>query len=222
MLFFCCLQSPNIVASWNKKGSDEWIVAGAHYDSRSEDSTSKTNRAPGADDNGSGTSAMLELARIVNSTSNNFELERGLRLCLFSGEEQGLLGSRALAAEYKKKGDNIVAMLNADMLAYQATDVVTLGFKDRSVTPELVQFAKDMTKLYVPGLPTDDSSSCCSDYLSFWEEGFASVGFFENGEAASDYPSYHTETDLIKYTNTKQLALETQAVAATMFTLLLD
>lgn len=214
--------SPNVIATWNGKDSSEWIVAGAHYDSRSEDSSSGTNRAPGADDNGTGSSAMLELAKIVNKTSANFDLERGLKLCWFSGEEQGLLGSRALAAQYKAEEMNIVAMVNADMLGYQATSDITLGFKDRSVTKQLVAYAKYLTSLYVPGLPTDDSSSCCSDYLSFWEEGFAAVGFFENGEAASNYPSYHTETDLITYVNTKQLTLETQAVAATVFTLLLD
>eukprot|EP00603_Paraphysomonas_imperforata_P004833 CAMPEP_0114445050 /NCGR_PEP_ID=MMETSP0103-20121206/18413_1 /TAXON_ID=37642 ORGANISM="Paraphysomonas imperforata, Strain PA2" /NCGR_SAMPLE_ID=MMETSP0103 /ASSEMBLY_ACC=CAM_ASM_000201 /LENGTH=412 /DNA_ID=CAMNT_0001616629 /DNA_START=95 /DNA_END=1333 /DNA_ORIENTATION=+ len=214
--------SPNVIATWNGKDTSQWIVAGAHYDSRSENSSSRTNRAPGADDNGSGTSAMLELAHIVNSTSADFTLERGLKLCFFSGEEQGLLGSRALAAQYKENDVNVVAMVNADMLGYQATSEVTLGFKDRSVTPELVALSKELTTLYVPGLPTADSSSCCSDYLSFWEEGFPSVGFFENGEAASNYPSYHTETDLIEYVNTKQLALETQAVAATVFTLLLD
>lgn len=214
--------SPNVIATWTGKDSSEWIVAGAHYDSRSENSNSRTNRAPGADDNGSGTAAMLELAKIVNTTSADFELARGVKLCLFSGEEQGLLGSRALAAQYKADDVNVVAMINADMLGYQATSEVTLGFKDRSVTPELVALAKDLTTLYVPGLPTADSSSCCSDYLSFWEEGFPSVGFFENGEAASNYPSYHTTTDLIDYVNTKQLALETQAVAATVFTLLLE
>ena len=219
---FILYQSPNVIATWNGKESSEWIVAGAHYDSRSENSQSRTNRAPGADDNGTGSSAMLELARIVNATSSSFELERGIKLCWFSGEEQGLLGSRALAAQYKADDVNIVAMVNADMLGYQATSEITLGFKDRSVTPELVAYAKALTALYVSELPVDDSSSCCSDYLSFWEEGFASVGFFENGEAASNYPSYHTETDLLEYVNTKQLKLETQAVAATVFTLLLD
>lgn len=214
--------APNVIATWGGKDTSQWIVAGAHYDSRSDNSSSATARAPGADDNGSGTSAMLELAKIVNTTSTDFSLERGLRLCFFSGEEQGLLGSRALAAQYKAENLNVVAMVNADMLGYQATSEVTLGFKDRSVTPELVALAKDLTTVYVPGLPTDDSSSCCSDYLSFWEIGYPSVGFFENGEAASNYPSYHKETDLIDNVNTKQLALETQAVAATVFTLLLD
>jgi Zn-dependent M28 family amino/carboxypeptidase len=98
---------------------------------------------------------------------------------------------------------------------------VTLGFKDKSVTPELVTLAKALTSIYVPNLPTADSSSCCSDYLSFWENGFPSVGFFENGEAASNYPNYHTSQDLLDSVNTEQLAMETQAVIATVLTLLL-
>lgn len=162
---------------------------------------------------------MLEMGSIINSTA--FPLSRGLKICFFTGEEQGLLGSQALASEWSAQGLDIVAMINADMLGYQAGEEITLGFKDRSVTPELVALAKDLTNLYVPGLPTADSSSCCSDYMSFYENGFASVGFFESGLAASAYPSYHKETDLLDNVNTKQLTLETQAVAATMLTLLL-
>eukprot|EP01062_Namystynia_karyoxenos_P036638 TRINITY_DN2669_c0_g1_i1.p1 TRINITY_DN2669_c0_g1~~TRINITY_DN2669_c0_g1_i1.p1 ORF type:complete len:470 (+),score=79.77 TRINITY_DN2669_c0_g1_i1:76-1410(+) len=88
--------SPVVVAEL--KGSahpEKVIVAGAHYDSRSTDNTSPTQRAPGADDNASGTSAMLEIARVIHALG--LKLEYTLRLCAFSGEEQGLLGSRALA-----------------------------------------------------------------------------------------------------------------------------
>lgn len=211
--------APNVIATWPMPGAPtEWIVAGAHYDSRSENSSSTKDRAPGADDNGSGTSCMLELASVMNMT--DFPAKRGLKICFFSGEEQGLLGSQALASAYREQRKNIVAMVNADMLGYQAGDEITLGFKDRSVTPELVTLSKELTALYVPGLPTADSSSCCSDYLSFYENGFPSVGFFESGYAASAYPSYHTPTDLLQYVNTEQLTLETRAVVATVLTLL--
>lgn len=210
--------APNVVATWpTPVEPTEWIVAGAHYDSRGQNSSSPTDRAPGADDNGSGTSCMLELATVVSTT--DFPLTRGLKICFFAGEEQGLLGSQALASAWSEEGKNIVAMVNADMLGYQAGDEITLGFKDRSVTPELVTLSKQLTALYVPGLPTADSSSCCSDYLSFYENGFPSVGFFESGMAASDYPSYHTDTDLLANVNTAQLKLETQAVVATVLTL---
>lgn len=217
--YFRADMAANVVATWPLPVAPaEWIVAGAHYDSRSQNSSSTTDRAPGADDNGSGTSCMLELANVMNVT--NFPLNRGLKICFFTGEEQGLLGSQALASAWSEQDKNIAAMVNADMLGYQAGDEITLGFKDRSVTPELVTLSKELTHLYVPGLPTADSSSCCSDYMSFYENGYPSVGFFESGFAASNYPSYHKETDLLVNVNTEQLTLETQAVVATVLTLL--
>lgn len=210
----------NIIATWSSNDATEWIVAGAHYDSRSTNSSSGVDRAPGADDNASGSSAMLQLASIISELK--YDLTRGLKICFFTGEEQGLLGSRALASKWKQEEMNIIAMVNADMLGYQAGTEITLGFKDKSVTPELVTLAKELTALYVPSLPTADSSSCCSDYLAFWENGFPCVGFFESGMAASAYPAYHTINDLIVNVNTEQLKLETQAVVATVLTLLLE
>lgn len=45
--------APNVVATWTPSAdAKEWVVAGAHLDSRSEDNQSETDRAPGADDNG--------------------------------------------------------------------------------------------------------------------------------------------------------------------------
>lgn len=215
--------APNVIATWpSDTPVTEWVITGAHYDSRNTNSSSGTTRAPGADDNGSGSAAMLELATIISKTiAPTNKLQKGLQICFFTGEEQGLLGSRALAGVWKEEGKNIVAMVNADMLGYQAGEQITLGFKDKSVTPELVTLAKELTALYVPTLPTADSSSCCSDYLSFYEVGYPAVGFFESGMAASNYPAYHTEGDLLTNVNTQQLKLETQAVVATVLTLVL-
>eukprot|EP01062_Namystynia_karyoxenos_P036640 TRINITY_DN2669_c0_g1_i3.p1 TRINITY_DN2669_c0_g1~~TRINITY_DN2669_c0_g1_i3.p1 ORF type:complete len:474 (+),score=171.17 TRINITY_DN2669_c0_g1_i3:76-1422(+) len=210
--------SPVVVAEL--KGSahpEKVIVAGAHYDSRSTDNTSPTQRAPGADDNASGTSAMLEIARVIHALG--LKLEYTLRLCAFSGEEQGLLGSRALAREWANQGVDVVAMFNADMLGWQIPDQpVTLGFKDRYISEETTEVVRGLVAKYVPGLPTAYSSSCCSDYQSFYENGFASVGFFENAVAASAYPHYHTSTDLLKYVNTAQLAKEIKGVLASVLT----
>jgi hypothetical protein len=218
---FLATMAPNVIATWGGSvGATEWVVAGAHLDSRSEDSTSKTDRAPGADDNGTGSSAMLELARLVNTT--NLTFNRGLRLCLFTGEEQGLVGSRALASMWSKEGENIYAMANADMLGYQSTPEIQQAFMDRSMSPELTAYAKELIATYVPSLPTVNTGACCSDQQSFYENGYASVGFFESGNSATAYPSYHKKTDLLENLNTEQLALQVQAVTATVFTLLLD
>lgn len=64
----------------------------AHYDSRG---SFGSTRAPGGDDDGSGTVALLSIARTIARTGITFK--KNVQLCAFAGEEQGLLGSRAYA-----------------------------------------------------------------------------------------------------------------------------
>eukprot|EP00037_Helgoeca_nana_P002239 m.32618 g.32618 ORF g.32618 m.32618 type:complete len:457 (-) comp12450_c0_seq1:26-1396(-) len=188
--------SANVIAT--KKGTkypEQLVIAGAHYDSRAADSSDKTARAPGADDNGSGSSAIIELAKLISE--NGLELEYTVVLCLFSGEEQGLLGSRAYAQHLAELNTNVVAMFNADMLGYKLPNSeVMIGMKDRSVADWLVEAVKSYSDMYIPSVRTAMSSSCCSDYMSFHDAGFPAVGFFENSGSASDYPHYHKSTDL--------------------------
>ena len=213
--------APNIIAEWTPHGpSSEFVVAGAHLDSRSEDTTDGTARAPGADDNGTGSSCILELARQINATKLTFN--RGLRLCLFTGEEQGLLGSRAIASKWAGEGVNIYAMANADMLGYQSTPTIEQAFMDRSMSPELTAYSKELIATYVSGLKTTDTGACCSDQQSFYENGYPSVGFFESSNSATAYPSYHKQTDLLENLNVEQLTLQVKAFTATVFSLLLD
>eukprot|EP01065_Artemidia_motanka_P042090 TRINITY_DN5584_c0_g1_i1.p2 TRINITY_DN5584_c0_g1~~TRINITY_DN5584_c0_g1_i1.p2 ORF type:complete len:465 (+),score=165.17 TRINITY_DN5584_c0_g1_i1:58-1395(+) len=208
---------PCVVAELKGKQADKIIVAGAHYDSRSTDNTSPDQRAPGADDNASGTSALLEIARVIKEMG--LKLEYTLRLVAFSGEEQGLLGSRALAQHYAETNVDVVTMFNADMLGWQIPgQPITLGFKDRYISEETTEVVRGLVSQYVPGMPTEYSASCCSDYLSFHENGFVAVGFFENAVAASSYPHYHKSTDLLQYVNTEQLTLETKGFLASVLT----
>ena len=110
-------------------------------------------------------------------------------------------------------------MFNADMLGYQIpTEPITLGFKDKYVSHTLTESIRTIIGNYLPNLPTAYSSSCCSDYLPFFEEGYLSVGFFENAIAAASYPHYHTSTDLLQYINTDQLRLESQALCVAALT----
>lgn len=215
------LMAPNLVATWTPyKDVKEFVVAGAHMDSRAEDSKDGEMRAPGADDNGTGSAAMLELARLVNGTDLTFN--RGLRICLFSGEEQGLLGSRALASAWAAQGEQIYSMVNADMLGYQSTEDMQIAFMNREVSQELTAFTKSLVHAYVPGVVTVDTEACCSDYASFYENGYPSVGFFESANSATAYPSYHKTTDLLQNVNMVQLTKQVQAITATVFTLLLE
>ena len=79
--------APNVIAELpGSVTPDEIVTVCGHYDSTS---PSPTTNAPGADDNGTGTAATLQAARIMAG----YEFERTLRFIAFSGEEQGLYGS---------------------------------------------------------------------------------------------------------------------------------
>lgn len=103
---------------------NEFIIIGAHYDhigivKAKKDSTviaeaaiSKDTIANGANDNASGTSTVLELARYFGNAGNN---KRSLIFALFSAEEKGLLGARHLAERLKAENINLYTMLNFEM-----------------------------------------------------------------------------------------------------------
>jgi len=193
------------------------VIAGAHMDSRSTNSGDPAVRAPGAVDNGSGAAAMMEMARILSAT--RVQLKNTVRLCLWSGEEQGLLGSQAYVRQLTNENSQVLAYFNADMLGYKLpTSPITLGMKDSSVTAWLLTLSFQITEQYVPDLPVDYSSSCCSDYISFYNVGYPSIGYFQNPATASDYPDYHRSTDTNENNNVLQLELETKAILAAVMT----
>lgn len=69
---------------------------------------------------------LLEMARAITNTRVSFEYT--LRICFFSGEEQGLLGSRAYARQLADDNVDVIAMFNADMLGWRLPDKqITVG-----------------------------------------------------------------------------------------------
>merc|ERR1712146_573530 len=93
---------------------------------------------------------------------------------------------------------------------------VTIGMKDRSVTGWLVQAVNAFSALYLPQYRTGHSSSCCSDYISFFDNGYPAMGFFENAGSASDNPHYHKVTDLPEYINQENHQVLTRALIASV------
>ena len=202
----------NVIADF-KGLTKNVIVVGAHADSRATNTNSGTQRAPGADDNGTGTAALLEIADAIHKSG--ITLKATVRLISFTGEEQGLLGSRAIARAFSQQGENVVAMINGDMLGYRLPETKpTVAFMNRYSDLTLTEMTMDITKLYVPELGVGWTSGCCSDQQSFYENGFPSVGFFEHPGSAVNYPHYHKETDLLEYIDIGQLELETKAMLA--------
>ncbi len=98
----------------------EFIVLGAHYDHigriQAKDGDDIAN---GANDNASGTTTVLELARYFGKVKAN---KRSILFTLFSAEEQGLLGSKHLAKKLKESGLNLYAMLNFEMVGVPLQD----------------------------------------------------------------------------------------------------
>ena len=87
-------------------------------------------RAPGGDDDGSGTTALLGIARTIARKGVRFR--KNVEICAFAGEEQGLYGSRAYARKMYEQGANLTLMIQADMLGYhKAGEPAQLGLPDK-------------------------------------------------------------------------------------------
>jgi hypothetical protein len=165
--------------------NDIYIVC-SHYDS--------VPGSPGADDNGSGTAAVLALAEIFRHCS----FDADIRFVTFSGEEQGLLGSWVYAQEARNNGDNIVAVLNADMIGY-ATDPgnrsqIKLYYDNasawiRNSVTNTAQLYNNVLGLDIVGYTGGGGS----DHASFWAQNYHAVFFHEY--KFNDY--YHSSQDII-------------------------
>jgi Tol biopolymer transport system component len=101
------IRSANVIATLRGTTDPELIyVASSHFDS--------VERGPGADDNSSGTTALLEAARVMKSRPQPVTI----KFAWFTGEEAGLLGSREFVRRAVAAKDKIVGALNNDMLGF--------------------------------------------------------------------------------------------------------
>ena len=109
---------------------DEAVLIGAHYDhlGRGDEGSAFGPRGqlhPGADDNASGTAAMLEIAEALAAAPPRARPRRSILFVAFTGEEKGLIGSLALAAQ--ASGRHVVAMLNLDMVGRMRAGALEVG-----------------------------------------------------------------------------------------------
>ncbi len=102
---------------------DRIIVVSAHLDSRAEADLDFTSFAPGANDDGSGIAALLEMIRIMAPHRFNATIV----FMALSGEEHGLYGARHMAAKARDENWNIIAMLNNDMIGNSGSSETMLN-----------------------------------------------------------------------------------------------
>lgn len=187
--------APNVVCHFPpskafSSNTSEHVLVSAHYDSRG---TFGNINAPGADDDASGTAALLSIGRALSQSA--VQLRRPVMLVAFAGEEQGLVGSRALAKSFRQTETDIVFALQMDMLAYRAPDEpLSIGFPDKIGSPVARELVMSAARLYKPNLRVGLTPACCSDHQSFHEEGFSATWVFERPGPIAD-PKYHNSGD---------------------------
>lgn len=177
----------NVIATkLGTKYPNQYYVIGAHYD----DMPSGT-LAPGADDNASGTVAVLEAARILST----FPTEYSIIFVLFDEEERGLYGSKGFVDSAYYRGDSIVCNLNFDMIGYDGNNdskswVVT-NTPSEGYADDYISAMKTYAPTMVPEKHIDLTAN--SDHASFWTRGYKA---FMNIEDENDFtPYYHTTND---------------------------
>jgi leucyl aminopeptidase len=206
--------SDNVIAQkTGTKYPDEYVVIGGHYDTYS-----YSGDAPGADDDGTGTCGVLEVARVMAE----HDFDRTILFCAWSGEEYGLYGSEAYASWAASEGMNILGYFNIDMCGYRHpgdeihTDMIAPAFAQ-----PLVEFYTDVCALYLPDFIIDagNLTGGDSDHTSFNENGYMGIFPFEDSQNYSPY--IHTSNDVIGLSvNSLEMCLMfTQAMVANVATM---
>lgn len=179
-----------IVTKTGSKFPNIYIIVCGHYD---------TITGTGTNDNGSGVSVILEVARLLK----NIPTEYSIKFINFSGEEQGLLGSQHYVSSVVNATNpkmNIRLVLNIDEVGGvkgKTNDTVTCE-RDESNSPSSNNAASNIftqqlincVKLYSP-LKTNLSYAYASDYMPFQSNGEVITGLFEYNET----PYAHTISD---------------------------
>lgn len=179
-----------------KKGvarPDEVYMLCGHYDAISED---PWNRAPGAEDNASGVAGVLEAATVLA----DHRFDSTVKFLAFSGEEEGLLGSRAYAREEYEAGADIRGVFNMDMISYLDQPAHDVEVRYNDFSKDLLAAYQDVARLYVPTYvvyPTTEGRGG-SDHEPFWEFGYPALLSIEYA-GKEFYPWYHTTKDLPKH-----------------------
>ncbi|ELR19067.1 peptidase, M20/M25/M40 superfamily protein [Acanthamoeba castellanii str. Neff] len=185
---------PSVIARIEGTGenADELVIIGGHEDSVG---YSSTGRAPGADDDASGSSSVLEVFRVL--AKNGFRGSRSIEFHAYAAEEVGLRGSQAIASTYQKEGKVVAGMMQLDMVGYVAKGNPVYAIVTDYVSAPLTQFVRDLAKEY-SSLPVVDTRCgyACSDHASWTKAGYPSTFPFETA-FNQDNPSIHSPADTL-------------------------
>jgi len=194
----------------------EYVVVGAHYDHIGVGVRGRIGL--GADDNASGTAALLAIARALREAAPR----RSVLVVAFASEEDGLIGSRRFVEDLPVPAGKVAGMINLDMIGRGKASVVTLlGGGPNPDMAEAVKRAKRIAKTGISKLEFDDDPGLFqrSDQYSFHEAGIPSIFFMEDMPIAvnKEYHTWMDTPDLVdmqKVANTARLAFTTAWILA--------
>lgn len=180
--------------------TDEYILVGAHMDSVSN---------AGADDNGSGSTAVLEAASVLPQLKGR---KVNILFAWFDEEELGLVGSRYLARDFRKQGLKISTVHTIDMMGWD-------GDKDRAVElarPDgiLWDYYQMVNKTHGLNLKLERTNTGQSDHVAFHNEGYHSLCMSEEYTSRDTTPHYHRRSDTFETIDLDFLKAGTQLMIA--------
>jgi hypothetical protein len=196
------------------------IVVGSHYDSITLNAEDGLAYAPGANDNASGTAAMLEIARILSQR----RYRSTIMFVTFSAEEIGRVGSKAFVDQYVRTNNlDVRAMINMDIIgsnndANGAVDPSSIRvFSDEPNDSPSRLLARGLGLLgsqYMPQVRvyvenTVDRAGRYGDQMSFSEAGYPAVRFIETLE---EFNRHHTDIDNLDDIQPGYLTQNTQLI----------
>ncbi len=175
------------------------VVIGAHFDG--------VFTSPAADDNGSGTAAVLEMARVLK----DYETDMTLIFVLFDAEEWGLYGSWHYADQADADGDDIVFMLNLDMIGHYENNTEAKLFHGSDQTFSVLWQELADSLVGIEGRLMGNSGG--SDHYPFTQHGFPATFVHETYFSTV----YHSFRDSTTYMNFDYMTRMVKASLATAY-----
>ena len=184
----------NIIATQPNNSTNNTVIICAHYDT--------VPVSPGADDDSSGVAAVLHIAEIMS----NYSFNATIKYIFFSGEEEGLLGSREYAKRASLNKENIIGVLALDKIGYAITTLEGNNILHHSndasswmvdLSTTIADVYQEYIGLEIIRQPEDPGS----DHQAFVDYGFMGTDFVRY----AINPFYHTSEDLLEHMNISYL-----------------
>lgn len=196
---------PSVVTVVGSDLKSDAIVISAHMDTLS-------YNKPGADDDGSGSSTITEVAKVILNSSQTFN--RPIYFIWYAAEEEGLVGSQYVVSDFLDKKIPVKAVLHMDMTGYRYKGSDKMWVLDDNVNSDLTAYLKTLITHYI-GVDVGQTRCGyeCSDHASWNDEGFVASATAE-GKFGDDDPYIHTSDDTMEHVSLEHMTNYTKLALA--------